>query len=85
MFPELILNCIASTALVVLPYPPTYWLPAVVLLPTPEVCPINCLTNVVELGSNKCKYPEAPLSASLSTSQKRTWSDVDCAKSAAPL
>ena len=65
MLPELILNCTASTAEVVLPYPAQYLseLPGVAKTVLPLA--IKCFTNVVELGLNKCKVPPAHSSLSL--------------------
>ena len=57
MFPEEIENCTASTAEVVFTYPAVKASCAVGVETQFDVLAIKCLTNVVELGLNKCKKP----------------------------
>ena len=81
MLPDDILNWIASTADVVLPYPAQYLseLPGVAKTVLPLA--IKCFTNVVELGLNKCKIPDEFSSLLFPHLLTNSWKDVDCAKS----
>ena len=55
IFPDDILNCISSIALVVLKYPPVFESTGPLSSAIVAVLPTKCFTNVVLLGSNKCK------------------------------
>jgi hypothetical protein len=79
MFPDDILNCIASIALVVLKYPETK--PSFAPVADTDDLEIKCLTKVVSLGLNKCKVPEELSSALVLKLSASLKYEVDCAKS----
>jgi hypothetical protein len=81
MFPEVILNCMAFTALVVLPYPSVKKFPELSLCLAILISEIKCLTKVVELGLNNVNVPEIVWSLSFPTPSANILNAVDCAKS----
>ena len=83
MFPDDMVNWTPSMAAVTLQYPPTYiaWLypgDVVSWLLTTEV---KCFTNVVLLGLNKCKVPDAESLPVLPILVVKCWASEDWASS----